>query len=957
MPLSNDLISQFVKSTRDNTKTKSETTVYGTVQAYDGEHKDDSTVYVQLDNTDENLYTPVKASSVYIDPKNITVGERVMVLIKNHTATITGSLSHPSAKKEDLDNTSKTLDDKIVNFDTIIAKKADIKDLEAATARIGDLETDNLVVKETLTANSAKILKLETNKLDANIAEITYATITELNAAKGDISILNSDVADINALIFGSATGSTIQTSFANAVIAQLGNAQIKSAMIDSVSASKITSGDIVTNNVKVKSQNGLLLISDETIQIKDNTRVRVQIGKDASNDYSINIWDASGNLMFSKGGITDSAIKDAIIRNDMVSDTANIAAHKLDIDSLFDEINGSTNTIKSTKVYLDDKKQTLDVAFKSITTDVTDLSETVSSQGTQISAVQGQITSKIWQQDINIAKNELGEQTETLSTQQSSLEQNLNSFKSTVSSTYATKSALNTTNSNVTALGTRITNAETSITQISNKITANVTETTNLGTRVSTVEQTATGLTTRLDNQTIGGTNILRGTNTVTTLGSSSSWANSTWRSAGGGTGSRSIINISDAPNGDIKKGIQIVGDDTDTTTAQDNIPVTEGATYTISCYAKGTGSMRLQVGRSPYSAIIHTLDNVTKWTKYSITFVAGDGNGVTDGKTNVYFGNRGTGTLQMCGFKMELGTVATDWTPSPYDTTSGIEAASKTATNYLGFSSGGLVVGDMTASTLGNNVLIDSDSVDIRKNTTTLASFGANYLYLAKNSRNATIDLCNGLAKLYHQSRLSYDTLFVIETPNATEIRGTSDPLCVTSTVTSKPAIKFANSDGVLGSIGMVASGTESYITRNHPSTAATYSILDTGNFYKLMDSGWINCSLNTGSFTRYNNDIPQPQVRKIGKQVYLRGEAKPVVAVTPESDSDTVIATIPSGYRPAQRKQFIMQGSGSYRWLMSIHTDGRIAVSRYSNTTTANMNIAAGAWLCCHAQWLID
>lgn len=40
----------------------------------------------------------------------------------------------------------------------------------------------------------------------------------------------------------------------------------------------------------------------------------------------------------------------------------------------------------------------------------------------------------------------------------------------------------------------------------------------------------------------------------------------------------------------------------------------------------------------------------------------------------------------------------------------------AAKTATNYLNFSSSGLVVGDMTASTLGKNVLIDSDSVDIR-------------------------------------------------------------------------------------------------------------------------------------------------------------------------------------------------------------------------------------------------
>ena len=53
--------------------------------------------------------------------------------------------------------------------------------------------------------------------------------------------------------------------------------------MIENIAADKITSGDIITNNVRVMSEYGSLLISDETIQISDETRVRVQIGKDAS--------------------------------------------------------------------------------------------------------------------------------------------------------------------------------------------------------------------------------------------------------------------------------------------------------------------------------------------------------------------------------------------------------------------------------------------------------------------------------------------------------------------------------------------------------------------------------------------------------------------------------------------------------------------------------------------------
>ena len=70
----------------------------------------------------------------------------------------------------------------------------------------------------------------------------------------------------------------------------------------------------------------------------------------------------------------------------------------------------------------------------------------------------------------------------------------------------------------------------------------------------------------------------------------------------------------------------------------------------------------------------------------------------------------------------------------------------AAKVATNYLSFSSSGLVVGDMTANALGKNVLIDSDSVDIRNGTDTLASFGANKIILCQNDENSEINLCDG-------------------------------------------------------------------------------------------------------------------------------------------------------------------------------------------------------------------
>jgi hypothetical protein len=503
MGLSSELIAQFVKITNDSNKPVEETTVYGTVKTIQ-----DGVTYVEFDGAD-GLLTPV-TTAVNVEP-----GERVAVMLKNHTATVTGNLSSPSARILDIEDTTE-LANKISEFEIVLAQKVDTEDfvaeqaridaliakdveitgtleaaeadidilqanqltvterieaaeadiknivagnldvsaLDAKYAKIADLEATNADVynlestyaafesttTEKLTAVDASIDDLQAKKLSASDANITYAKVADLDATNADVEDLQAEVADIDTLIFGSATGTTIQTSFANAVIAQLGNAQIKSAMIDSISADKMTAGDINTNNVRVVSEDGRLVISDETMQISDASRVRVQIGKDASGDYSINIWDANGNLMFSKGGITDSAIKNAIIRNDMVSDTANISAHKLDIDSLFEEINNSTNTIKSTRVHLDDKAQTLDVAFKELETDVDDLGETVSSQGTAIGVIQGQISSKVWKQDIDTAKGEM-------STQYSTLEQEVNKFKTTVSETYATSADLDAIN------------------------------------------------------------------------------------------------------------------------------------------------------------------------------------------------------------------------------------------------------------------------------------------------------------------------------------------------------------------------------------------------------------------------------------------------------------------------------------------------------------------------------
>ena len=193
MGLSNDLISQFVKATNDTKKEKTEKTVYGKIV------DDDGTLKVRLDGADEKVLTPIITTS------NVKAGDRVIVLIKNHSATVIGNTSSPSTTVSDVEG----INNKITEFETAIGGKVDTGDLNAQSARIdslnsqvviiqkdlfavqGNIETlqaDTSEVKEKLAANSADIETLKTTKLDNKVAATTYATITNLESENDTIS-------------------------------------------------------------------------------------------------------------------------------------------------------------------------------------------------------------------------------------------------------------------------------------------------------------------------------------------------------------------------------------------------------------------------------------------------------------------------------------------------------------------------------------------------------------------------------------------------------------------------------------------------------------------------------------------------------------------------------------------------------------------------------------------------
>lgn len=206
MALTSDLISQFVKVTKDKPETKKETTVYGTVVEKDG------IKYVMLDGNEESgLLTPISST---VDAEE---NERVTVMIKDHTATITGNVSSPSARTDSV----KEIGNKITEVELLMADKVTTAQLDAANARIDNLVTDNVLIKDTLvasnariddieadnvtineklTAHEASIDSLETTKLSATDADIKYATIDNLEATNVEVRDLKSDYGDFKVL-------------------------------------------------------------------------------------------------------------------------------------------------------------------------------------------------------------------------------------------------------------------------------------------------------------------------------------------------------------------------------------------------------------------------------------------------------------------------------------------------------------------------------------------------------------------------------------------------------------------------------------------------------------------------------------------------------------------------------------------------------------------------------------
>ena len=191
MALSSELISQFAKVTKDGTKDKNKASItYGTVV------EENDVLYAKLDGSD--LLTPVSTTTEF------KTGERVVVSIKNHSATVTGNISSPSARTDDVKeldnkveahgNTIKSIDNNITSINNTVKEIGNTVDSQGN--KITVIENNVTAQGNTIESidNTVKIQGNTITEIDNNVTEIDN-NVTEIN---NNVTEINNNVTEIN---------------------------------------------------------------------------------------------------------------------------------------------------------------------------------------------------------------------------------------------------------------------------------------------------------------------------------------------------------------------------------------------------------------------------------------------------------------------------------------------------------------------------------------------------------------------------------------------------------------------------------------------------------------------------------------------------------------------------------------------------------------------------------------
>lgn len=416
--------------------------------------------------------------------------------------------------------------EQIYDFEASVAK---ITDLTVINAKIYTLEANNVTITGKLNAVEARIGTFEANVATIDKLTVTHsasindlqankASITQLEAVNATISVLEATVGKIETLVNGNLSSENIQAGGITSDKLTIENGFIKNVMVESLDVNKVNAGDISTNKFRIKSDDGGIEIVGATQQFKDkNNKIRIQMGKDAQGNFNFIIRGEDGTTtLIDHTGIKAKAIADDLIISNMIASDA-VGEKQINYSSFTNGFNkdDNTNTLRATKIKLDNQNQTLEMAFNSLKTQADGTKSLTESHSTTINVMQGQISTAI--NNTQIVKDG---QTILLKDDYNRTVATVNSINSTIGS-HTTQ--INQATGKIENVETKVNTVERDLNSINERLSSTETKIVTVNDLANNALSKAQDANGKIDNLNIGGRNLATNTGEFTIM---ANWA-----------------------------------------------------------------------------------------------------------------------------------------------------------------------------------------------------------------------------------------------------------------------------------------------------------------------------------------------------------------------------------------------------------------------------------------------
>ena len=290
------------------------------------------------------------------------------------------------------------------------------------TAKLDEAEIGTLVSKyikaERIDADQINVDQGSFNRVFAKYID---ADVIVGNSAS--FKTLETDVANIENAIMGVSSTETGIVFNLNSENAKLDEAFIRNGIAAHMSIADLQAGNIILNdNMQILSENGKLIMNGTALQIlgtdsEGNEYVGIQLGYDTTDNPSLILRNEEGATILTPNGITQDAIADGLIINNMLGDNS-VSKRNIDWTDISEGVDENGNPIWNiSNIYINGEQfgaqyttftEATENHFADVEKEMVNLSDSIDSVSLIVDKNEKAIEQKAWQTDINNTINNL---------------------------------------------------------------------------------------------------------------------------------------------------------------------------------------------------------------------------------------------------------------------------------------------------------------------------------------------------------------------------------------------------------------------------------------------------------------------------------------------------------------------------------------------------------------------